>query len=62
MRDTRPTVLPWLARPEEFKARVRRVENKAVFEVPRMLEDILVRASDPVRHVGPDAHSTSNTW
>ncbi len=40
-RDIRPAVLELLSRLDEFKANVRRVENRAVHEVPAILAGIL---------------------
>ena len=49
MRKVRPLVTELLGRLDEFKAHVRRVENRAVFEVPEMLARVLDGAS----RVGP---------
>jgi 1,2-diacylglycerol 3-beta-galactosyltransferase len=46
-RDIRPAVLELLARLDEFKANVGRVENRAVFEVPDILADILAASDRP---------------
>jgi len=40
-RDIRRAVLELLARLDEFKANVERIQNRAVFEVPEILADIL---------------------
>ena len=44
MRDIRPTVLALIARLDEFRTRVGRLENNAVFDVPRILERVLGRS------------------
>jgi UDP-N-acetylglucosamine:LPS N-acetylglucosamine transferase len=54
MRNIRPTVLALLDQLDLYKANVRRIENRAVFEVPNILARILdtgVRSSSP-RHAG----------
>jgi UDP-N-acetylglucosamine:LPS N-acetylglucosamine transferase len=43
MRAIRPTVVDLIGRLDEFRARVRSIENRAVFEVPDILQDILDR-------------------
>jgi hypothetical protein len=52
MRNIRPTVLALLEQLDLYKANVRRIDNRAVFEVPEILAGILdagVRSSSP-RH------------
>lgn len=52
MRNIRPTVLALLEQLETYKENVRRIDNRAVFEVPEILAGILataVRSSSP-RH------------
>ncbi len=54
MRNIRPTVLALLEQLETYKANVRHIDNRAVFEVPEILAGILetrVRSSSP-RHPG----------
>ncbi|MDP3822131.1 MAG: galactosyldiacylglycerol synthase [Burkholderiales bacterium] len=53
MRNIRPTVLALLEQLDTYKANVRRIDNRAVFEVPEILAGILgagVRSSSP-RHL-----------
>lgn len=47
MRDVRALVSELLSRIDEFRANVRRIENRAVFEVPEILSRILADAARP---------------
>jgi UDP-N-acetylglucosamine:LPS N-acetylglucosamine transferase len=47
MSNLRPSVLELLARLDEFKANVRRIDNRAVFEVPEILAGILETGERP---------------
>jgi len=52
-----PAVQELSGRLDEFAGRVRRIENRAVFEIPRILSGILARQpSAPLRHLTPAAH------
>jgi 1,2-diacylglycerol 3-beta-galactosyltransferase len=43
MRNIRPAVVELLAQLDQFKARVRRIDNRAVFDVAEILAGILAR-------------------
>ncbi len=47
MRKIRPSVMALLERLDEFKANAQRIENRAVFEVPEILERILAASAQP---------------
>jgi hypothetical protein len=56
-----------LNRLDEFRASVRRVQNRALFEIPQMLADIMQQAAsvsrpdfDPTCQQGPACKLTTN--
>jgi 1,2-diacylglycerol 3-beta-galactosyltransferase len=52
-----PAVQELTARLDEFAAGIRRIENRAVFEIPQILARLLARhQSAPMRHVTPAAY------
>lgn len=48
LRNVRPAVVELIGRLDEFKANVRRLDNRAVFEVPAILAGILEASERPV--------------
>ena len=47
MRKIRPVVLTLIARLDDFRANVKRIDNRAVFEVPAILDQLIVRSTRP---------------
>ena len=55
MRKIRPVVMALIARLDEFRARVRQIENRAVHEVSTKLETLIDRSVWPC----PPSHHTT---